>query len=138
MLDVTHRSALGWSPSTDERWMALWLDTDGDAATGCAGFDYAVNRTRTANGANVDHCADAKAGWQRVGDAELVVAEQELLLAVPRNALVLPASAASLSFRFKWTDNVPEPLAALDLLQLGTQRCVRAEAHCTGIVRACP
>jgi hypothetical protein len=107
------------SPSTDERWMVLWLDTDANAATGCGGFDYAVNRSRVGKVASVEHCADPKTGWQRSGDAELATSASELMLAVPRAALALPATTGALSFRFKWTDNVPEPLAALDLLQLG-------------------
>jgi hypothetical protein len=111
------RSAL--SPSTDERWLTLWLDTDGDATTGCAGFDYAVNRTRTATMASVEHCKGADFTWEHVGDAELVVAASELVVAVPRAALQLPASGGALSFRFKWTDNVPEPLKALDLIEMG-------------------
>jgi hypothetical protein len=107
------------SPSTDERWLTLWLDTDGDATTGCAGFDYAVNRTRTATTASVEHCKGADFTWEHVGDAQLVVASNELVVQVPRAALQLPVSDGALSFRFKWTDNVPEPLEALDLLQLG-------------------
>ncbi len=107
------------SPRTDERWMVLWLDSDGDASTGCGGFDYAVNRARTGDVASVDHCTDAKQGFQHVGDARLAVSDKVLMLAVPRSALALPASTGALSFRFKWTDNVAEPLAALDLLQNG-------------------
>ena len=107
------------SPGTDERWLTLWLDTDGDAGTGCAGFDYAVNRSRTGPVASVDHCKGPGFTWERVGDAELATATDELVLQVPRALVELPASAGALSFRFKWTDNVPEPLKALDLLELG-------------------
>lgn len=107
------------SASTGERWLTLWLDTDADAATGCAGFDYAVNRSRSGHLASVERCAGPGFTWERVGDAELATATDELVLQVPRAAVKLPASAGALSFRFKWTDNVPEPLAPLDLLQLG-------------------
>lgn len=107
------------SPSSDERWLTLWLDTDGDASTGCGGFDYAVNRSRAGNVASVDHCTDEKLGFQRAGDAQLALSDDALVLSVPRAALALPASTGALSFRFKWTDNVAEPLAPLDLLQNG-------------------
>lgn len=105
------------SPSTDERWLTLWLDTDADAKTGCGGFDYAVNRARSAGKASVDHCEAGK--WQHVADAELLTGGNDLALAVPRTSVELAASAGPLTFRFKWTDNVPEPLQALDLLELG-------------------
>lgn len=107
------------TPSNDERWMALWLDTDADAKTGCAGFDYVVNRSRSAGVASVEHCTDAKFTWERAGDAPFKVTDSELVISVPRAAIGKVAANTALSFRFKWTDNVPEPLAPLDLLQLG-------------------
>jgi hypothetical protein len=110
------RTAL--SPSSDARWLVLWLDTDGNAQTGCGGFDYAVNRSRTGAQASVEHCT-AEGAWQSVADADFSASGRDLVLAVPRAALGLPASGGALSFRFKWTDNVPEPLKALDLLELG-------------------
>jgi hypothetical protein len=105
------------SPSSNASWMTVWLDTDAGAKTGCGGFDYAVNRTRSGGTASVDRCMGST--WERVGDAAFVAAGSELVLAVPRTAVGLPASSGALSFRFKWTDNVPEPLQALDLIELG-------------------
>lgn len=105
------------SPRTDARWMVLWLDTDQDASTGCFGFDYAINRSREGAEASVERCSAAE--WLPAGKARLLVGERELVLAVPREAVSLPASTSALSFRFKWTDNVPEPLQGLTLLDQG-------------------
>jgi hypothetical protein len=105
------------SPSTDPRWMTLWMDTGGGANAGCAGFDYAVNRSRTGAVASVEHCKSGS--WERAGDAAFTVSGSDLVLAVPRDAVQLAASRGALSFGFKWTDNVPEPLQPLDLMQLG-------------------
>jgi hypothetical protein len=105
------------SPSTDSRWMTLWLDTGGGANAGCAGFDYAVNRSRAAGMASIEHCNAGS--WEHAGDAAFAVSGSDLVLAVPRAAVQLPSTHGALSFRFKWSDNVPEPLKALDLMQMG-------------------
>jgi hypothetical protein len=105
------------SPSTDPRWMTLWLDTGAGKNAGCAGFDYAVNRSRAGGIASVEHCKSGS--WEHAGDAVLSVNGLDLVLTVPRAAVQLLASRGALSFGFKWTDNVPEPLQALDLMQLG-------------------
>ncbi|HVJ20787.1 MAG TPA: hypothetical protein VM686_35500 [Polyangiaceae bacterium] len=113
------RTSSPLTPSSDERWMVLWLDSDGDSSTGFMGFDHVVNRTRQGSSASVEAHVGPDFTWQAAGDAELVATGSELVLAVPRAAVALPATAGALSFRFKWTDNVPEPLTALELIEQG-------------------
>jgi MYXO-CTERM domain-containing protein len=105
------------SPQTDAAWLELWLDSDADATTGYLGFDYLVNRTRAASGASIEHF-DGKA-WNSVGSAAIAVSTDEVLLTLPRTNVNLPASAFGLTFRFKWSDNLPDPPQAADFIDQG-------------------
>ena len=107
------------SSASDAGWMQLWLDTDGDAKTGYLGFDYVVNRARNASGAAIERYAGSGFSWTNVGTAALSSSANELVLSVPRASLQLPASSAALSFRFKWSDNLPAQPQAADLLDQG-------------------
>lgn len=83
--------------------MLLFIDADGDHRTGWEGYDVVLNRLRRGSSVCV---VERNAGgwkWQPVSEAALVVAGNELHLAVPRGALGLEKDP--LRFDFKWTDN---------------------------------
>ncbi|MCI0492413.1 MAG: hypothetical protein L0Z07_05715 [Planctomycetes bacterium] len=92
------------SPATDKQWMVLFLDVDANAATGWLGYDLAVNRTRLSeNKSAIERNVNGRCEWQRIGEAELQAAGNELELSCPYQLLGLTTAPALLDF--KWTDN---------------------------------
>ena len=83
-------------------WMTLWINAG--AATGWAGYDFAVNRRRDAGGRALIERLAADAKGQPVGEAALRVEGCALMLAIPRAALGLAENARPLRFEFKWAD----------------------------------
>lgn len=90
-------------PITEPDWMVLFINADGDPATGWQGYNYAINRRikdsqygiveRTANGWN----------WQPKGHARLVVHGERMMLSVSRELLGL--APGEVDIEFKWADN---------------------------------
>ncbi|MBI5834380.1 MAG: hypothetical protein HZB16_18950 [Armatimonadetes bacterium] len=102
------------TPDSD-RWMSLLLNTDADTRTGWHGFDILVNRRQPAAGtATVERFVDGQ--WREIGAAQLTVAGNELMLAVPRALLGL---GARFTVDFKWTDNAGLPERLEDWLEQG-------------------
>ena len=112
---ATTRTAL--TPSTDTRWMVLYLDADSDAKTGWLGCDFRLNHTRTADTASIERW-DGNA-WQLVSSAKWEARDRDLHVAVPRAAVGLDKANTVLRFDFKWADNLPESPDASDLLDQG-------------------
>ena len=107
------------TPPAGSSWMVPLLDTDADGKTGWAGYDFAVNRRRDAQGT----CSiERNAGgwkWAPAGLARLHVEGRELHLAVPRAAVGLAAGKGKLKLDFKWTDNLPAEPTPLDFIDKG-------------------
>lgn len=108
------------TPPTDPGWMWLFLDTDQDARTGWEGFDYVVNRTAKRAGQQVT-VEQHLAGWQwrEVATATMRVADHELHLAIPRQALGLTADSPRLALDFQWADNLQHPGDLMDFYVSG-------------------
>jgi hypothetical protein len=100
------RTADAITSHTDPNWMMLFINADCDHRTGWHGYDFVVNhrvkdaRTtfvqRTRNGWN----------WQNAAEVPFRVRSDELMLAIPRKVLGLPAGDAPLRLEFKWADNL--------------------------------
>lgn len=100
------------TPSTDANWMWLLLDTDADARTGWAGYDFIVNRTIDGRETWLERHTGGWV-WERVAKISLSVRGNELTFALPRAALRLPASGA-FALDFKWWDHAQQPGDILD------------------------
>ena len=105
------------TPSNDEHWMVLFLDTDRDAKTGWLGYDFRINQARTTDTSSIERWDGA--AWQAVAPAKWETRDRDLHLAVPRATLELTAASTALQFDFKWADNLPESPDALDFLDQG-------------------
>ena len=92
------------TPSTDEGWMRLFIDT-GSSDKAWEGFEYVINRNSPSDGkAAVER---SKGGWsfEIAGSADIVVRRNIIQLRVPREALGLSKGGVPASFGYKWTDN---------------------------------
>ncbi|BCM89259.1 hypothetical protein IAD21_01104 [Abditibacteriota bacterium] len=96
------RTAAPLSPSTDFRWMQLFLNTDQSNSTGWNGYDYAIN-TRVLNGKETTVAKWNGTGWAAVGRARFVAKNNELEIVVPRALLGFKGEVTSIDFH--WTDN---------------------------------
>jgi hypothetical protein len=93
--------------STDANWMLLLLDTDQKRTTGWEGYDWVVNRSIDGRETWLERNTGGWT-WEKVAKVQLTVSGNELMLAVPRSALGLPAGDA-LTLDFKWWDNPQKP-----------------------------
>lgn len=90
---------------TDDDWMTLWIDVDGDGSTGWNGYDYAINRTGV--GKKTTTLERARSGW------DWQVVTDEVKYKVDKEALTLEVDRRDLAgldpqprIAFKWSDNV--------------------------------
>ena len=112
---VKTRAAI--TPYTNPQWMMLFLDTDGDPATGWEGFNFVVNRTVNSSTQTVLERSLGGWNWQTVGTVSYRVTGTELELAIPRSMLGLPADP--LTLEFKWIDNMQRIGNILDTIDNG-------------------
>lgn len=89
--------------STDANWMLLLLDTDQKRTTGWEGYDWVVNRSIDGRETWLERNTGGWT-WEKVTKVQLTISDSELMLAIPRAALGLPAGDA-LTLDFKWWDN---------------------------------
>ena len=100
------------SPRTDTNWMWLLIDADQNPKTGWEGYDYILNRTVDGN----ETWLEKNSGgwkWEKVAKVSLAVENNQLMLAVPRRLLNLPATG-DLRVDFKWWDNAQQPGDIMD------------------------
>jgi hypothetical protein len=94
------------TPYTDQRWMMLFINSDGDPKTGWEGYDFVVNR-KVKDGSTTS--LEKSAGgwrWDHVADIGYHVEGDQIELAVPRAAFGLADLSRPLAFEFKWADNI--------------------------------
>ncbi|MEN1678778.1 MAG: hypothetical protein AAGJ46_04255 [Planctomycetota bacterium] len=93
------------TPSSDNDWMMLLIDADGDATTGWAGYDYVVNRAVVDGNTTTLERALPGGGWRAVATLPYAVDGEQLELAVPRDLVGL--GDEDFGFHFQWLDNAP-------------------------------
>ncbi|MDF2686079.1 MAG: hypothetical protein K0S55_1260 [Clostridia bacterium] len=99
-------------------WMNLYIDADQNASTGWAGYDYVINRD-TANYKNgktsIHKCKDNKWDWEKIGDAEIAVKNNNIIIKISKSILNIQNDA----FDFKWADNSTETGEVMEFMDLG-------------------
>jgi hypothetical protein len=103
--------------STDANWMLLLLDTDQKRTTGWEGYDWVVNRSIDGRETWLERNTGGWT-WEKVTKVQLTISGSELMLAIPRAALGLPAGDA-LTLDFKWWDNPQKPGDLMDVYLSG-------------------
>lgn len=107
------------SPSSDNAWMRLFIDTD---TTGISpnweSFEYVINRNSPEN--NVVTVEKSEGGWNFTpsGTGSCSVADNTLQFAIPRSALGLDGTD-EVRFNFKWSDNMQKDGDIMDFYQNG-------------------
>ena len=107
------------TPPGGSNWMMLLLDVDQSHRTGWEGYDFVVNRVGPDGGKAVLERNRGGWNWQRIGAVEMRVADNHLVLAIPRELPGLEAAKGRLSFDFKWADNVPTSGNIVEWLDAG-------------------
>jgi hypothetical protein len=93
------------TPRTDDAWMTLWLDVDGDGSNGWNGYDYAVNRSGVDEATTTLERARAGWDWRVVDDGvPYRVDGDELVIELDRGDL--DGIGETPRIAFKWSDNV--------------------------------
>jgi hypothetical protein len=105
------------TPRTDPNWMWLLIDADQKSGTGWEGYDFILNRSIDGEGTWLEK---NRGGWRwkKVAKVQLVTTGRELMLAVPRTALGLPAGD-DVTLDFKWWDNAQKPGDIMDTYLIG-------------------
>ena len=105
------------TPSDDENWMRLLLDTKEATAnySGWENFEYILNRVPPAADGLVLERSTGGWNWEEVGHVDYSVSGNVLQVAIPRKLLGL--GSGRLDFNFKWCD---ANLADGDILTLYT------------------
>lgn len=89
----------------DFNWMILFIDVDRDKNTGWQGYDYLINRKRTAdNNTSIEKNIGNKWNWVVDGDAEFAVNGTEVEIQISRKAILDKVSTVDIEF--KWADNI--------------------------------
>lgn len=109
---VRTRSAIT-SPN-DPNWMWLLIDSDQNAKTGWAGYDFILNRTVDANGQTWLEKNTGDWNWKKVARVTVHIKGDEMQLAIPRAALGMSSGAQATRFDFKWADNLEHPGDVMD------------------------
>lgn len=97
-------------------WMNLFLNTDGDSATGWEGYDFVLNRARDGHYVSIESLSDGWSGTP-VGQALYTVSGNRMTLRVSKAALGLSGSVES--FLFKWADNSTTSGNVMEFMDLG-------------------
>ena len=107
------------TPPNGSNWMLLFLDTDGNPRNGWEGYDFVVNRTIRNEKTSVLERNAGGWNWEPVTEVKFLTFENEMHLAIPRNALGLEPEKGALQLDFKWADNVPDSGDILDFIDQG-------------------
>lgn len=96
----------------------LFLDTDRNANTGWAGYDFIVHSDTGWLEKNTGGDWAGDWGWTRVAQFKPRIVGNELHFAIPRPALGL-ANSPALALDFKWADNLQRPGDVMDFYVSG-------------------
>ena len=97
-------------------WMNLFIDLDGDSATGWEGYDFVLNRARDSHYVAIESLADGWAGVS-VGQALYTLSGDTMTIRVSKAALGV--SGWQSSFLFKWADQSTLSGNVMEFMDLG-------------------
>lgn len=118
------RATAPLSPSTDANWMELLIDSDANPRTGWHGYDLLVNHRRMGNKCTVERCIGNAWRWKSIAASPFHVSNDGLTVALPR--VLFGPARRSLTFDFKWADNLP---AVPDIMDFYSQGDVAPDAR---------
>ncbi len=107
------------TPSTDNHWMRLYINSDRTYKTGWEGYDYIINRVSPTSDALVVEKFVGKNNtwkWEKAGDATYTVSGNKMMISVPRS---LVGVGENVDIEFKWHDNGVNDGDALDFYENG-------------------
>ena len=106
------------TPPAAENWMTLYLKIPALHEKGWEGYSFVINRRAPEGTRTSVEKADGSGEyrWKKVGNAEISVDGNRLMLSVRRETLGLPEGKVSLEF--KWSDNLQVP-DVMDFYQNG-------------------
>jgi hypothetical protein len=99
-----------------DNWMNLFINADGDYATGWNGYDYVLNRSRDGSAVTVERFVDNEWRFEEVGKADCVLSGNTLTIRV-EDALV--GLTGRTTFDFKVADNSVTDGDILKFMTLG-------------------
>ena len=95
------------TPSTDDAWMRLFVDTDTSGISeNWEGFEFVINRNSPENGKVTIEKSTGGWSFEKVAEGEIFVKENVLQISVARSVLGL--TEKDVKFNFKWSDNMQE------------------------------
>lgn len=97
-------------------WMLLFLNTDGDPATGWEGYNFVVNRQRRGDGVSVLEESQRGWNWRPKGEARYRIQGSEMEIAIRRADLGIADLSRPIRLEFKWSDNMQREGDILDFL----------------------
>ncbi len=99
-----------------DNWMNLFINTDGDTATGWEGYDYVLNRDRDSYVVTVEKFKDNTFESEVVGAAYYALQGEYMTVRLPKELVGIDGLCQKLIF--KWADNSVQngdPMAFMDL-----------------------
>ncbi len=90
------------SPSSDQGWMRLFIDTDRNKNTGWEGYDYVVNRINPDNGKLILEKNRKGWRWKESGRLDYALHDNKMEIRIPGKYLKIKGKCR---FEFKWADN---------------------------------
>ncbi len=101
----------------DENWMNLYINIDGDHATGWEGFDYVLNRARDSYVVTVDKFKDNTFETETVGGAYYYLDGEYMSIRMSKDVMGITGKVANMTF--KWADNADIKGDIMSFMDLG-------------------
>jgi len=96
------------TPSTDDNWMTLFIDSGAEGTADWYGYDFAVNVEKpNGNEAVLSKCGGSGWNWEKAGTVKMKVEGNKMMLAISRADLGIPDNNGQnlIDLQFKWADN---------------------------------
>ena len=96
------------TPSTDDNWMTLFIDSGVEGNAEWYEYDFAVNVEKpNGNDAVLSKCSGSGWNWTNAGTVKMKVEGNKMMLAISRADLGIPDNNGQtlIDLQFKWADN---------------------------------
>lgn len=96
------------TPSTDDNWMTLFIDSGVEGNAEWYEYDFAVNVEKpNGNDAVLSKCSGSGWNWTNAGTVKMKVEGNKMMLAISRADLGIPDNNGKtlIDLQFKWADN---------------------------------